>query len=103
MALFARLNAKTAPSACLSPSHQFDLLRTAVAVEHPAKAEAMPEWSPAMKDGLLLHLGNTVQQDTPVETIELWRVKKGDRELRCVTRYIPSGIDVRLFEGDDFR
>ena len=26
-----------------------------------------------------------------------------ERELRCVVIYLPSGIDVRLFEGADFR
>ena len=63
----------------------------------------MDEWSPAAKHGLLLHLTNTVEQLSPTDTIELWRVKKGDRELRCVTRYLPTGIDVRLLEGADFR
>jgi hypothetical protein len=27
----------------------------------------------------------------------------GERELRCVVVYLPSGIDVRSFEGSDFR
>jgi hypothetical protein len=30
-------------------------------------------------------------------------VQKGARELRCVTVYLPAGIDLRLFEGEDFR
>src|SRR4051812_46347959 len=25
---------------------------------------------------------------------ELWRLRKGDRELRCVPVYLPTGIDV---------
>lgn len=35
--------------------------------------------------------------------VELWRVRKEEWELRCVAVYLPSGIDVRLMEGDDFR
>jgi len=30
-------------------------------------------------------------------------VRKGERELSSVTRYLPTGIDVRLLEGEDFR
>jgi hypothetical protein len=35
--------------------------------------------------------------------IELWRVVKDPRELRCVALYPPTGIDPRLMEGEDFR
>jgi hypothetical protein len=42
-------------------------------------------------------------QPHPTNEIELWRMRKGDRELRCLAVYLPTGIDVRLFEGSDFR
>ena len=29
--------------------------------------------------------------------------EKGERELRCIAVYLPTGIDVRLMEGADFR
>ena len=32
----------------------------------------------------------------------LWSVRKGERELRCVVRYLPTGLDVRLMKGDEF-
>ena len=35
--------------------------------------------------------------------MELWRVAKDTRELRCVVRYMPSGLDLRLMLGDEFR
>jgi hypothetical protein len=38
-----------------------------------------------------------------VTELELWTVTKGSRKLRCVARYLPTGIDLRLLEGDDFR
>ena len=100
--LFARLS-ETHTFRLLSPSHQFELLRAEVALEHPARAAAMDEWSPVAKDMLLVHLANTVEQIPPADTIELWRVRKGTRELRCITKYLPTGIDLRLLEGDDFR
>lgn len=43
------------------------------------------------------------EQPNPTNEIELWRVRKGERELRCVALYFPTGLDVRLFEGADFR
>ena len=32
---------------------------------------------------------------------ELWRMRKGDREVRCVAVYISVGVDLRLLEGGD--
>jgi hypothetical protein len=102
-ALFARLSERHT-FRLLSTSHQFELLRAEVALEHPARDAAMDEWTPAVKDGLLLHLANTVEQSPPTDTIELRRVtKRSSRETSLGTRYLPTGIDLRLFEGNDFR
>jgi hypothetical protein len=100
--LFARL-ASDRTFCLLSPSHQFGILRAAVAIEHPSKAATMDEWSSAARDGLLLHLTNAVRETPPASANELWRVTKGDRELRCLAVYLPIGIDLRLLEGDGFR
>jgi hypothetical protein len=35
--------------------------------------------------------------------VELWCVRKDSRELRCLAVYMPTGIDLRLIEGEDFR
>jgi hypothetical protein len=32
---------------------------------------------------------------------EVWRMRKDERECRCVAVYLPTGIDVRLFIGDE--
>lgn len=32
---------------------------------------------------------------------ELWRIRKGDRELTCLAVYLPIGVDLRLMEGAD--
>jgi hypothetical protein len=33
----------------------------------------------------------------------MWTVSKDKRTLRCVARYLPIGIDLRLMHGEDFR
>jgi hypothetical protein len=45
----------------------------------------------------------TDEHPNPTNEIELWRVQKGERELRCVAIYLSTGIDIRVFEGEDFR
>lgn len=64
----------------------------------------MREWSPAAQVALLKWLSYVVQENpNPSNMIELWRVRKGERELRCRAHYLAIGIDVRLFEGEEFR
>ena len=63
----------------------------------------MREWSPAAKEGILKWLDSVTQQKPAVREVELWRVTKDVRELRCVVRYMPSGLDLRLMLGDEFR
>ena len=88
----------------LSPAHQFEALAKAVEEDSPAKAATMREWSPAAQIGLLGWLEDAVREHpNPISEVELWRVRKGDRELHCLAVYLPSGIDVRLMEGDNFR
>jgi hypothetical protein len=68
------------------------------------KAAAMREWRPDVQMAMLKWLRDVTQeQPNPTNEIERWRVRKGERELRCVVLYLPTGIDVRLFEGADFR
>src|SRR5438094_861643 len=100
--IYARLQTHPAFSQ-FAPSHQFDQLVQAVERENPSKAAQMREWSVAAQHALLQHLASMVEQKAEGETIELWRVRKGERELTCVAHYLPIGIDVRLLEGDDFR
>jgi hypothetical protein len=33
----------------------------------------------------------------------LWSITKGNRRLDCLAVYLPSGIDLRLMEGTEFR
>ena len=63
----------------------------------------MRDWSPAAKDGTLKWLESVTKEIPAVQEVELWRVTKDTRELRCVLRYMPHGLDVQLMQGYDFR
>ena len=99
---FARLHARHG-FGLLAPAHQFDQLVQAVEPEHQSKAAQMREWSVAAQHGLLLHLTSMIEQKESAARVELWSVRKGDLQLTCVAVYLPTGIDLRLFEGTDFR
>jgi hypothetical protein len=88
----------------LSPAHQFEALAKAVDEESPVRAAAMREWGPDAQAAMLKWLNDVLQEEpSPTNQIELWRVAKGSRELRCMAHYLPTGIDVRLMENDGFR
>lgn len=87
-----------------SLAHQFEALASVVEKESPTKGASMREWSPDAQLAMLKWLTDMIyEQANPTNAIELWRVRKGERELRCVALYLPIGIDLRLFEGADFR
>jgi hypothetical protein len=100
--IFAALKAEPAYF-YLSPSHQFARLCEAIGQDHPAKAAVMCEWTPAAQDAFLKWLRDITDEVPAVRDVELWRVQKASRELRCVAVYLPTGIDLRLMEGQDFR
>jgi hypothetical protein len=65
----------------------------------------MREWSPAAKQGILGWLESVTKEkpESAAKELELWRVTKDTRLLRCVVRYLPHGLDLRLMLGDEFR
>ena len=50
---------------------------------------------------MLLSFSNVVYGSPAQRQAELWRVAKDGRELRCLAVYMPTGIDLRLMEGED--
>jgi hypothetical protein len=61
------------------------------------------EWNHATAVAMLTGL-DTVTRTRPRNwETELWRMRKDERECRCVVVYLPTGIAVRLFEGDEMR
>lgn len=63
----------------------------------------MKQWSPDAQEGTLRWLESAMKEKPGVTELELRTVKKEKRTLRCVARYLPIGIDLRLMEADDFR
>lgn len=64
----------------------------------------MREWTPATQHALLRWLADATQAHAESSGPEpIWTVTKDGRELRCVAVHLPTGIDVRLLEGEDFR
>jgi hypothetical protein len=45
----------------------------------------------------------TVYRRPAQRDIELWRVTKNSPELRWIAVYLPTGIDLRLMQGEEFR
>jgi hypothetical protein len=71
---------------------RFEALCCAVEREHPSRAASMREWSPAAQQGILGWLETVTKEKPAVQKVELWRVTKDSRELRCVVRYMPHGV-----------
>lgn len=63
----------------------------------------MRGWPNATQNAILGQLASSLEHTPPQVLSELWRMMKGDRELRCLVQYLSSGIDVRLFEDDAMR
>jgi hypothetical protein len=77
---------------------------TSSRADYPAKAANLREIAdlPSQR-AMLLSFSNVVYRSPALLEVELWRVTKDGRELRCIAVYMPTGIDLRLIEGEDFR
>ena len=87
----------------LSPSHQFGLLVEAVEREFPARAAELSHYSYEAQQGLLAHLVSMVSRGNESDTAELWRVSKDNRVLTCIARYLPTGVDLLVFQNGELR
>ena len=56
----------------------------AVRGDQPTKAALMCEWSPAAQESALRWLATCVAAGSAQREIELWKVVKTGRELRCL-------------------
>jgi hypothetical protein len=87
----------------LSPAHQFRALIEKVAEVHPARAAPLRDCDAATVRAIIGWLAAVSGEKRAARETALWQVRKGARELRCVAVSVPTGIDLRLIEGDDFR
>jgi hypothetical protein len=76
---------------------RFAALCEVVEREHPERARWMRQWSTKAQEGTLKWLETVTTEVPAASELELWAVKKDKRTLRCVVRYLPTGID--LLEG----
>jgi hypothetical protein len=95
--------ARRAGFANLSPAHQFRALIDRIARQHPDRAAELRDANAATARAILGWLAAVTGERPAARETPLWRVRKGERELRCVAVSLPTGIDLRLFEADDFR
>lgn len=86
----------------LATSTQWQALIDAVSVDHSSKVASLQSWNDAGQRALLSWLADVTTERPPTRETEMWRMSKAGRELRCVAVYLPTGIDLRLMEGDDF-
>jgi hypothetical protein len=87
----------------LSVNHQFGLLLETIAKDHPAQAAKLHGSNATTQRAILDSLADVTCQQPAAPAVELWRVRKGDRELQCVAVYLSTGVDLRLLECDNFR
>jgi hypothetical protein len=86
-----------------SYSNPVATLVTAIAQNHPAKAAKLRDFDDLPSQRAILgSLAHIVYPRRAQREIELWRVTDS-RELRCIALYLPTGIDLRLMEGEEFR
>ena len=75
----------------------------AAAAVSESGAALLLQSSPAAQVALLGHLAMMEAQRPLDPSEELWRVRKGSRELVCVAVYMSHGVDLRLLEDGDIR
>jgi hypothetical protein len=75
----------------------------AIAQDQPGRAAELQGSNDTTQNAMIGWLADVTSQKPAVREMELWRVRKGERELRCVAVYLPTGIDLRLMENDEFR
>jgi hypothetical protein len=74
-----------------------------VQADYPSKAAEIRDWNHATAVAMLTWLDAVTRTRPRHRGTEVWRMRKDGRECRCVAVYLPTGIDVRRFEGDEMR
>lgn len=85
----------------LAPELQAGALASALEADYPAKAQEIREWNLATRRAMLALLDQALIEDHTARETELWRMRKGEREVRCVAVYTAVGVDLRLLEAEE--
>ena len=68
----------------LAPELQSEALALALEIDYPAKAQEIREWNFATRRAMLAGLDMLLTAGPTKRETELWRMQKGQREVRCV-------------------
>ena len=83
----------------LAPELQAKALADAMEADYPKKAATIRDWNPFRRAAKLAML-TTAPRDEPLDAFkELWRLRSGDRQVRCIAVYVSNGVDLRLLQG----
>jgi hypothetical protein len=85
----------------LAPELQAKALAEAVEHDHPATAAEIRAWNLVTRRAMLAVLDQALRERHAARETELWRVRKGDREVQCVAVYTTAGLDLRLLEAGE--
>lgn len=85
----------------LTPAYQALVLAAIIAPDYPAKAQEIREWNAATRRAMLASLDMAVLEGHTARETEVWRARQGNREVRCVAVYLPTGLDLRLLDGGE--
>src|SRR3954467_9113093 len=93
-----RLHQQQSSFVNLAPELQANALADALAQDHPTKAAEIREWNATTRRAMIAVLDQTLKEKHADKQVELWRMRKGDREVVCVAVYTLVGVDPRLLE-----
>lgn len=85
----------------LAPELQATALAEAIEVDHPAEAAQIRAWHPTARRAMVTALDHALRERQTAKVAELWRMRRGKREVRCVAVLTSAGVDLRLLEGQE--
>jgi len=83
----------------LAPDLQAKALADAMEAEHPKKAATIRDWNPMRRGAKLAMLMTAPRKESLDAFTELWRLRSGDQEVRCIALYVANGVELRLVRG----
>jgi len=65
---------------------------------NPNQAAEIRAWNAATRRAMIAVLDQALREKHADNQVELWRMKKGHREVTCAALYTRVGLDLRLLE-----
>ncbi len=87
----------------LAPELRANALADLLAGDYPATAAEIRNWTPVTCRAMLAGLDQGLRERHTAREIELWRMTKGERTLRCTAVYTRVGIDLRVLDETEIQ